>query len=287
MKINLRYITTCLFGAAAFASAETTELIDPSLSQWDTFIGTPHKTVTGLPEGTEMSEDGMKGKPLGLNNDPKKVFSTVTEDGVTVLKISGEIYGGLTTKKEFANYHFVTDFKWGDKKWEPRLDQKSDSGILYHCHGEHGKFWNVWKASLEYQVQEGDLGDFICLGGTDSKARVDRSKGNSIHDPSQPWQEKPGYTGARPKLNVPRDQWSKLEIYIIGDSAIHIVNGEVVLSIAEARTKAGEPLISGGIQIQSEAAECYYRNMKITPILTFPEDLAKKSGLTVTGGIAK
>ena len=272
---------------AAPASQEALDLLDPSLSHWEAFIGTPHVTVTGLPEGTEMSPDGMKGKPLGLNNDPKKVFSTSTEDGTTVLKVSGEIYGGLTTKKEFSNYHYATEFKWGDRKWEPRLDKKRDSGILYHCHGEHGKFWNVWKASLEYQVQEGDLGDYFGLCGTEVKARVDRSKGNSIHDPSQPWQDKPGYIGARPEPDVPHGEWNKLELYVIGDSAIHVVNGEVVLSIADARTKDGTHLISGEIQIQSEAAECYYKNMKITPIKTFPKDLAEKAGLSITGGIAQ
>jgi Domain of Unknown Function (DUF1080) len=299
MKIRRNLLTsagTCLISMVTLNAAEEAptasvtepiELIDASLSQWDAFIGTPHKTVIGLPEGTEMSEDGMKGKPLGLNNDLKKVFSTLTENGVIVLKISGEIYGGLTTKKEFSSYHLETDFKWGEKKWEPRLDKKLDSGILYHCHGEHGKFWNVWQASLEYQVQEGDLGDYFGLCGTQVKARIDRSKGNSVHDPSQPWQEKPGYIGARPEPDKPNGQWNKLEIYVLGDSAIHIVNGEVVLSIADARTKEGEPLTSGEIQIQSEAAECYYKNMKITPIQAFPKDLAEKAGLSVTGGIAR
>lgn len=269
------------------ASQEGLDLLDPSLSHWEAFIGTPHVTVTGLPEGTEMSADGMKGKPLGLDNDPKKVFSTSTEGGTTVLKVSGEIYGGLTTKKEFSNYHYETEFKWGERKWEPRLDKKRDSGILYHCHGEHGKFWNVWQASHEYQVQEGDLGDYFGLCGTEVKARVDRSTGNSIHDPSQPWQDKPGYIGARPEPDVPQGGWNKLELYVLGDSAIHVVNGHVVLSIAEALTKQGEPLTSGEVQLQSEAAECYYRYMKITPIQSFPKNLAEKAGLSVNGGIAR
>lgn len=266
---------------------KTLHLLDEPLSHWDAFIGTPHKTVKGLPDGTEMSEDGMKGKPLGLNNDPKKVFSTFQADGTTVLKISGEIYGGLTTKEDFANYHYETEFKWGEQKFEPRLDKKRDSGILYHCHGEHGKFWNVWKASLEYQVQEGDLGDYFGLCGVDIKARVKkRDGGGAIHDPEQPWQNDPGYIGARPEPEEPHGYWNKLELYVMGDSAIHIVNGEVVLSIADARTQQGEPLSSGQIQLQSEAAECYYREMKVTPITAFPAELAKKAGLAPTGGIA-
>lgn len=285
--LKLTILATSLLSSAILAVAEeakTMILLDPSLSHWDAFIGTPHKTVMGLPEGTELSEDGMKGKPLGFNNDPKKVFSTFQEEGTTVLKVSGEIYGGLTTKKEFSTYHFETEFKWGTQKWEPRLDKKLDSGILYHCHGEHGKFWNVWKASLEYQVQEGDLGDYFGLCGVEVKARVLKEDGKgAVHDPTQPWQSDPGYIGARPEVEEPNGQWNKLEIHVIGDSAIHLVNGKMVLSIAEARTKNGDPLTAGEIQLQSEAAECYYRKMKITPMEEFPADLAAKAGLTVHG----
>lgn len=44
--------------------------------------------------------------------------------------------------------------------------------------------------------------------------------------------------------------------------------------------------MKASIFIQSEAAECYYRKMRITPLKAFPEDLAAKAGLAVTGGIA-
>lgn len=268
------------------AADEAIELLDVSLSHWEAFIGTPHSTVIGLPEGTLMSEDGMKGAPMGLNNDPKNVFSTYTEDGKIVLKVSGEIYGGLTTKKDFSNYHLKMEFKWGVKKWEPRLEKKLDSGILYHAHGVHGKFWNVWKASLEYQVQEGDLGDYFGLCGVQVRARIQKIEGGgAIYDPQEPWQDNPGYVGARPEPEFPNGQWNKLELYVMGDSAIHMVNGKVVMSIAEARTEKGDFLTSGQIQIQSEGAECYYRSMIIVPIQALPKDLARKAGLAIAGGI--
>ncbi|MDA8959964.1 DUF1080 domain-containing protein [Akkermansiaceae bacterium] len=115
-------------------------LLDQDLSDWDIWMGVPHKTVKipGQPDPT--SEDGMKGTPLGLNNDPLKVFSVIAEDGHKVLKITGEIYGGLTTKEEFENYHITMQTKWGEKKWEPRLCDKRDSGLLLHCVGKHGAF---------------------------------------------------------------------------------------------------------------------------------------------------
>src|SRR4051794_36766368 len=78
-------------------------LLDNNLSNWYKWLGVPHTSVTGLPVGTPMG-DGMNGTPLGLK-DPKNVFSVITINGEKVLKVTGEIYGGLTTKKEYENYH--------------------------------------------------------------------------------------------------------------------------------------------------------------------------------------
>ena len=67
---------------------------------------------------------------MGLNNDPLKVFSVKEIDGESILCITGEIYGGLTTRQEFENYHLSLQFRWGDKKWAPRENKKRDSGLL-------------------------------------------------------------------------------------------------------------------------------------------------------------
>lgn len=269
--------------AAAPATASYTDLLDASLSRWEVFMGVPHASITGLPAGTFQSTDVTKGTPLGLNNDPKKVFSTFTENGTTVLHISGEIYGGLTTKQEFANYHLSMDFKWGDRKWEPRLNQKRDSGILYHCHGEHGAFWQVWKSCLEAQVQETDLGDMHLLAGTKAKSRfrVLAEKSN-IFEPQSPtpWGPWVGHLSASHEPDRPHGEWNHLEIYVVGDSAIHLANGVVIMAIKEALDKNGNPLKSGQIQLQSEAAECFYRNIRLTPITAFPADIAAQAGLT-------
>ena len=276
--------------SASDATSSHSELLDASLSQWEIFMGVPHFSVTGLPEGTFQSDDVTKGTPLGLNNDPKKVYTTFTEDGTIVLYISGEIYGGLTTKKDYANYHLAMDFKWGDRKWEPRLKQKRDSGILYHCHGVHGAFWNVWKSCLESQVQETDMGDMHLLAGPKSKSkfRVVGEKQNIFdpHSPS-PWGEWVGHLSASHEPDRPHGEWNHLEVYAVGDSTIHLANGIVVLAIIDALDKNGKPLTSGQIQIQSEAAECFYKNIRLTPIKAFPPDIAAKAGLTTDTAAAK
>lgn len=269
------------------ATADTVDLLDASLSQWEVFIGVPHVSVTGLPKGTFQSEDVTIGKPLGLNNDPKQVFATFAENGTTVLHVSGEIYGGLTTKKAYSDYHLSVDFKWGDRKWEPRLSQKRDSGILYHCHGEHGAFWNVWKSCLEAQVQETDLGDMHLLAGTKARSRfrVLGEKSN-IFDPhaSSPWSEWIGHLSASQEPDRPHAEWNHLEVYVVGDSAVHVANGIVVMAITGARDRNGNPLMSGQIQLQSEAAECFFRNLRLTPISAFPKDIAAMAGLPTSSG---
>jgi hypothetical protein len=99
--------------------------------------------------------------------------------------VTGEIWGALTTRESFSNYHLRLDVKWGEKKWEPRLAQPRNSGLLYHCTGPHGAFWNTWKRSLEFEVQEADMGDLYPLGGT-------RGEVVFVKPPSKTWIFDPG-----------------------------------------------------------------------------------------------
>lgn len=177
MKTNLksRFLTTTVillsFLISSCSSKKTSNqewehLLDMELTEWDEFVGAPHHTVNI--KGYEKGNGTDEGTALGLNNDPLNVFSTIEMEGEPVLKISGEIYGAVTTKKEYENYHLSLMFKWGNKKYEPRLDQPMDSGILYHAIGEQGAFWNCWMQSQEFQIQEEDCGDYY----TDRKSVV-------------------------------------------------------------------------------------------------------------------
>lgn len=262
-------------------------LLDAELSQFETWIGVPHSSVKGLPEGTYQSDDVHSGTPLGMHPKGKQIFSTITEDGDIVLKITGEIFGGINTKLAYENYHFQTRFKWGDKKWAPRNEIKRDTGILYHCRGEQGAFWSTWKAGLEFQVQETDMGDFIPLGGTAADVRGSRDGGRGKFDPtSDQWMKKVGYTNAASEPDAPHGQWNVLDLYVFGNTGVHVVNGDVVMVSQNAR-RNGQPLVSGQIQIQSEGAECYYKSMRIRSIKNIPAAIAKAGGLPVSDDTAK
>lgn len=234
-------------------------------------MGIPHGSVKGLPAGTHQSNNG-KGTPMGLNNDPKKTFSVIRENDENILKITGEIFGGINTIKSYSNYHLQMKMKWGEKKWEPRLNKKRDSGILYHCHGNHGSFWKVWKSSLEFQVQEKDMGDFIPLAGPTAMAWAPPKEGK----PQTPvFKKATSYTHCIQEPDFPNGEWNSFDIYVIGDSAIHVVNGVVVMILRGAVDGKGTPLIQGQIQIQSEAAECYYKDIRIRSIKSYPKKLLK------------
>ncbi|MGJ8641485.1 MAG: 3-keto-disaccharide hydrolase [Opitutaceae bacterium] len=247
------------------------QLLDKELSKFEIWMGVPHETVEGLPEGTYQSDNVHKGTPMGLDADVKDVFTVIEEDGELVLKVTGEIYGGLSTRSEFENYHMRIQARWGDQKWEPRLNALRDSGILYHCYGEHGSFWNVWKSSLEFQVQETDMGDFIEIAGPKAEVRVSYLEGvkRPRYDPDSE-QYAGGYISANPEPDSPHGEWNQLDLFVIGNYAIHVVNGEVVMVVENARKPDGSALVKGQIQLQSEAAEVFYKDFKIRNIADFP-----------------
>jgi hypothetical protein len=253
-----------------------TNLLDANLSQWEVFMGVPHTSVSV--DWPSKSESGTDGRPMGLNNDPLRVFSVKEIDGKNTLCVTGEVYGGLTTLKEYENYHLSLQFKWGKKKLEPRKNQKRDSGLLVHCVGEHGAFWNVWMRSLECQIQEGDCGDFIALAQSGCNVRVRHVEDSDRpqFDPTQPLFDGMGYVSHGPSHeNVP-GQWNKVEVFTLGQTTVFVVNGtpNMVLERTVEETPNGwKPLTKGKLQIQSEAAEIYYRDIKIRPLATFPKAL--------------
>ena len=100
------------------------------------------------------------GLQLGLNTDPERVFSVTKEDGKPALRISGKKFGGISTQQSFKNYHLQLEFKWGKLKWHPKRNAKRDSGLLYHAVGTHGADGGFWMRSQEFQIQEGDCGDY-------------------------------------------------------------------------------------------------------------------------------
>jgi hypothetical protein len=74
----------------------------------------------------------------------------------------------------------------------------------------------------------------------------------------------------------PQGEWNTLELFCVGDSSIHVVNGEVVMRLQHAQRLDGSapaPLESGQISLQTEGAEIYFRAIEISEIPAFPAAL--------------
>jgi hypothetical protein len=214
-------------------------------------------------------------KPLGKNNDPEKVISV--QDGM--IRVSGLVWGGFITEKEYENYHLVVEFKWGTKTWPPRADRAMDSGVLLHCVGEDGAAGGLWMESIECQIIEGGTGHFILVGGKNRPSLTVEAemRGKELYyKPGAPpvtqnsrrinwygrdpdWKDVKGFRG-KEDVEKPVGEWNTLECICAGDKITNILNGKVV----NVGTKASHT--RGKILFQSEGAEILFRKIELRPL---------------------
>jgi hypothetical protein len=263
---------------------EWTSLLDKDLSRWEKYLSFRHtRTYKG---DAPVDPSGALIKPVGYNTDETKVFSVVEQKGELVLKVSGEIYGSVFTKEEYENYHLKLKVKWGGKKHEPRTDKLKDSGILYHSVGESGvDYWRAWKLSQEFQIMEGHMGDYwnIANSAIDIRAFLPEGDMNSVANASQPFlpfgtgSNGEGFCLRSENHESPNADWTTLELICYQDKSLHIVNGQVVMVLQKSRYVANckaVPLTKGKIQLQSEAAEVFFKDIQIRRIAGLPKAYA-------------
>jgi hypothetical protein len=271
------------FSHLALAEGEWHALLNKSLSDWDTYISFKHKI--SYDGSAPKDEKGTLILPIGLNtgNSELNVFTTLEEEGQTVLRVSGEYYGAVTSKQEYQNYHLKLKVRWGDKKWEPRINKLKDGGILYHAVGEHGKeHFRSWMVSQEFQIMQGHMGDYWKQATTaiDVRAYLPEYIMNPVADESQPFiavgegEKVEGFVLRKENHERPHGQWNQLELITFNGKSLHIVNGHVVMVLQNSRNvleHGTEPLIKGKLQLQSEAAEVFYKDILIREIGSLPE----------------
>ncbi len=104
----------------------------------------------------------------------------------------------------------------------------------------------VWPRSLEYQVQQGDCGDFWMTDST-----------TIIHADTLTHPMKNLRVIKSKDAEKPYGEWNKAEVIVQNGNITHILNGEIVNTGKLGNTK------EGNILLQSEFAEVYYRNMRV------------------------
>lgn len=236
-----------------------------------------HKDLTGF--YTYVSTPAKKGgSPIGKNKDPNEVFTVVNGE----LRISGQNYGTLLTKKQYENYHLTVEFRWGEKAWPPRESKARNSGILLHANGPEGAHKGLTPQATACQIMEGAVGDLILYPGDVTpplSVSVEAEKQASFtYRPGEPlttfssgsikrlgntadWQDVLGFS--RPgDVERPAGEWNVLECTCQADRITIWLNGKVVNAAVNVSPRKGK------IGFQSEAAEIFFRKIHLQPIAT-------------------
>jgi Domain of Unknown Function (DUF1080) len=286
-----RLLLVGLLGVVALrAQSDWTPLWNGTdLEGWTTWMRqpAPSSEVPGL----KRDADGRYTEPIGSDRDPLEVFTVVSRvDGRPAIRISGEVFGELRTRRAFKDYHLKLQFKWGQKKWPPRDKPETprDSGLLYHVHAAPGAGGRTWARSIELQIQEHDVGDLYAIGSAiavRAKARTGTQPAMYDYDPMGEWtffSQSQGASGRcikQPDNEKPTGEWNTVELVAFGEDSIHIVNGKVVMRLhGPVRIDSDQPapVTSGPIILQSEGAEVFYRDIQVRPIAAIPAEFAAK-----------
>lgn len=262
MKNAFLVLTIILLSISAFAQKQIFNGKD--LSNWDISLGTP---ITGF-------ED------LAKKATPASTYSITELDGKKVIHISGDIFASLATKDEFENYHLRLEFKWGEKVYGTR-----NSGLLYHSFGPFGAAYGTWMASIEHQLKHESLGDTHLMANTYCEARTTKTADSKSFNYAPEGQltmfsEKDNGRSVKKMKDAekPLGEWNIVDLYCFGQTAVHVVNGQVVMINTNCNKIENEQKVSltkGKIQLQSEGGEFFIRKVEIENIKEIPADLLK------------
>ncbi len=280
MKLSsliLLFVIVVLQSTKLFAQNDymTSLFNSKDLTGWNSYIGPPLDDA-----GKKLSD-----VPVGLNNDPNHVFTIVGQDGEKVIRISGENWGCIYTLKEYQDFRLQMQFKWGKLSWGQKKGKKMDSGVLYFSVGDNGADYGAWMRSQEFQVEQGNCGDYWGVaGGMEDIPVIKKSDSEYVYSPSG---EMKTFSAKSPagRHCIKNDdaenatgEWNTLDLYCHGDTSVQMINGKVMMVLYNSRQfENGQaiPLVKGKIQIQSEGAEIFYRHIMIEPLLAIPPDFLK------------
>jgi len=259
MKNLIFILTLSLLSTAAFSQKQLFN--GKNLKNWEIYLGSP---ITGF-------ED------LAKKATPASTYSIVEMDGQKVIHISGDIFASLATKAEYGNYHLRLEFKWGEKVYGKR-----NSGLLYHSFGPFGAAFGTWMANIEHQLMHDNLGDTYLMANTwceTSTKKGDDGK-TFFYSPDgkiAPFSETDNGRSIKKMKDAekPLGEWNTVDLYCFGQTAVHVVNGQLVMVNTNcSKIENGQkiPLTKGKIQLQSEGGEFFIRKVEIEKIDGIPNE---------------
>lgn len=247
-----------------------------SLAGWTPWLGYADPAITYRADPHAV--------PIGTRRDTSGDFAVRSVDGAPAIWVKGETWGSLVHRADLRDYHLRLEFKWGAKTWAPRETQPRNNGLLYHTHGTPGEVFGTWRPSAEFEIMTGSTGMIVAVGGK-VRGHTEVAFDPSLIAPHLRFR-KGGRTidivNGTPTWNVeaatdaerPVGEWNTLDLYVVGDRAVHVVNGVPVAEVRDLATigpdGARTPLTHGMIQLQSEGAETWFRKITVEPIRTLP-----------------
>jgi hypothetical protein len=240
---------------------------------------TPQDEVIRLFNGRDLNGLYSWLKDSGYE-DPYGAFSV--QDGL--LRILGEPHGYLATEQAYRDYHLVVEYKWGKETHGNTIVR--DSGILLHANGPDGNR-NPWMASIECQVAQGCVGDFVVIRGRDEagtvtipvtitsnvvmgpdgRPRWDPTGQPKVYSGNQFWWSRhdPEFEElldrrGRWDVDSPGHNWTRVDCICRGDRITVLVNGVEVNACYDAYPSSGK------ILLQAEGFEILFRKFELHPL---------------------
>jgi hypothetical protein len=221
------------------------------------------------------------------SSDPRHVFTVING----AIRISGDGLGYLATESEYANYHLVAEFKWGQTNWVwgDRVGKARDSGIFLHAVGPDGNSHDgngAFMAAIECNLFQGSTGDFLLIRGTAAdgsliaprltasvaaakdadgwftwqadgrRQSIERWGRLNWFGKDHRWQDETDYRGSR-DVERPYGEWNRLECICDGDRIRVILNGVLVNECSEIYPARGR------ILLQCEGSEIFFRRLEL------------------------
>jgi hypothetical protein len=262
MKLILPIIACFLLSSTTFAQKQLFN--GKNLKNWEIFLGSP---IKGFEE-------------LAKKATPESTYQITELDGQKVIRVSGDINASLATKKEYENYHLRLEFKWGEKVYDRR-----NSGLLYHSYGPFGAAFGTWMANIEHQLMHDNLGDTYLMCNTYCEAKTIQNADSknfnfSLDGQINSFSETDNGRSIKKSKDAekPLGEWNVVDLYCFGQTAVHVVNGEVVMINNNCSTIDNgqkNPLTKGKIQLQSEGGEFFIRKVEIEKIKEMPKEFLK------------
>jgi hypothetical protein len=154
---------------------------------------------------------------------------------------------------------------------------------MYHAVGPQGADGGFWMRSHEFQIEEGDCGDYWACAGAifDVNSKMEKDSSFVYTKEGEPHTFSTAsplgrYCKKYPDAEKPTGEWNTIDLYCVGGTSVHMINGAVNMILRNSRQLEGSsevPLTKGKIQFESEGAEMFIRNLQISSIETIPEKL--------------